>query len=796
MMRVLVVIAAVSLGGCEREPSHLDQDADAVVSTAIDSRGGTVSLGRVTLEIPEGALDGPTTITVRQLDHPAWAAVGPAYELGPDGLAFRRPARLSVSYDGIEMPPGTDPGSLRLSVLDRDRWVALADQQNDSDALRVSGTLEHFSIYGLVPEPRIAAGIGTRLEANGITVEATASVYGRLVVSAYSLSLYVERDATDAVSVTFTGPPTDAENYAYVRSYAEERVLTPADGGTMTFSLDLREPAIIWFQPVPGTTFIGGAGDECVPPVGVRVGDVCRLTSDVIGSVELVAGTLDCDGHAIRQALTDRGMGTGIFVGPNATTPVIRNCTIGGTDAQFGNGIVAFRTDGLMATDNRLEDNTVGIVLQSATSSNVARNTVTGPSYWAITLWDRAAGNEVAQNSIAVGYDGVTLDGLVNDPTANTANRVIGNTIVGGTGGVLLAHAQGNELTGNNREGGVNGITATGDAWPNRVYWNNFSGWSHWGVWMDAGPAAELSDGGRGNWWGRSCPGPLFLPGVDSNRADVVDSFAYGARDLWLSGAGPGCAPPDTTPPEPPIIRLPAENDVVYSATPAFIGTAEPNAVVVVYEGSLPLGTAVATADGDFGVAPTSPLPSGSHAVYATATDNAANTSDPSATRVFTIRPVSTTSPLVGAAGKIEVVALTDVPDVFEPASEQNHVRVEARVAPVSGLGGSSRNHRFLALAERTIRDATTGVAVKTTLGFTEIANLPGAGGDWIPVTVADYWCGTDDGGNPVARGSTYNYDLSVKLLRQYVGSGSGPRCSRGEAVVAAGPGSSACVVD
>lgn len=308
----------------------------------------------------------------------------------------------------------------------------------------------------------------------------------------------------------------------------------------MTFSLDLREPAIIWFQSVPGTTFIGGSGDECAT-VGVRVGDVCRLTSDVTGSVELVAGTLDCEGHAIRQAFADRGMGTGIFVGPNAAAPVIRNCTVGGTDAQFGNGVVAFRTDGLVATDNLSEDNTVGIVLQSATSSNVARNTVTGPSYWAIALWDGAAGNELADNSIAVGYDGITLDGLVNDPTASTSNRVVGNTIVGGTGGVLLAHARGNEVTGNDREGGVRAMGLAGDAWPNRVYWNNFSGWSHWGVWMDAGLPAELSDSGRGNWWGKSCPGPLFAPAVDSNRADVVDSFAYGARNGRLDDAGCRC---------------------------------------------------------------------------------------------------------------------------------------------------------------------------------------------------------------------------------------------------------------
>lgn len=219
-MHAVVSVVAVALAGCGREPAQGEESAGRVVSASIDARGGTVVFGRVTLEIPAGALSGPTTVTIRQLDRPVRAAVGPAYEFGPDGLAFRRPARLSVSYDGIDMPPGTDPASLRLSALDRGRWVALADRENDPDASRAAATLEHFSIYGLAPEPRIASGVGARLEANGIRVETTASVYGRLIVSAYSLSLYVERDATDAVSVTFTGLPTDAENYAYVRSYA------------------------------------------------------------------------------------------------------------------------------------------------------------------------------------------------------------------------------------------------------------------------------------------------------------------------------------------------------------------------------------------------------------------------------------------------------------------------------------------------------------------------------------------------------------------------------------------------
>ncbi|MDI7269033.1 MAG: hypothetical protein QME96_13675, partial [Myxococcota bacterium] len=58
------------------------------------------------------------------------------------------------------------------------------------------------------------------------------------------------------------------------------------------------------------------------------------------------------------------------------------------------------------------------------------------------------------------------------------------------------------------------------------------------------------------------------------------------------------------------------------------------------------------------------------------------------------------------------------------------------------------------------------------------------------------YWCGADAAGDSVARGQSYSYDLSVKVLRQYVGSGTGPRCSRGETLLTTGPGAPACLVD
>lgn len=54
----------------------------------------------------------------------------------------------------------------------------------------------------------------------------------------------------------------------------------------------------------------------------------------------------------------------------------------------------------------------------------------------------------------------------------------------------------------------------------------------------------EISYDSEGNYWGRDCPEPLFIPGEDSNSQRIVDSYPYRIKDAWLYGLKPGCPPP------------------------------------------------------------------------------------------------------------------------------------------------------------------------------------------------------------------------------------------------------------
>ena len=63
----------------------------------------------MTLKVPAGALSNPVAISLTPAPNGAPHAVGSAYDLSPDGLAFAKPALLSLAYG---------PGGLAVSEID------------------------------------------------------------------------------------------------------------------------------------------------------------------------------------------------------------------------------------------------------------------------------------------------------------------------------------------------------------------------------------------------------------------------------------------------------------------------------------------------------------------------------------------------------------------------------------------------------------------------------------------------------------------------------------------------------
>ncbi len=297
----------------------------------------------------------------------------------------------------------------------------------------------------------------------------------------------------------------------------------------------------------------------------------------------------------------------------------------------------------------------------------------------------------------------------------------------------------------------------------NAIYHNNIEA-GRWG--LHANVAVDLSDQGRGNWWGHDCPEVLFAAGVDSDRIDALDSFPYGQSNAWELGLEPGC---DVTPPEAPFIDSPEDGDAFLSS-PVVLGMAEPFSIVFVYEGATELGTTIADRDGRFAVE-LPPLDTGEHSLYATASDRSGNVSSLSSARTFRVFVIGRESPIVGENGKLLVVGLSATPNPFDPTKELNQLRLSLEIDAVKGLGGASLNHRFFALTSRRILDPETAEPLTTVYGMTEIA-LGNQG--TVHATVVDEWDGTDRGA-VLENLRAYPSDLSVAVVRLYSGNGVGP---------------------
>jgi hypothetical protein len=122
-----------------------------VASASIGSAGGTITSadGLVTLDVPVGALDANTTISIQPITNTAPLGVsGMAYRFSPDGQIFKKPAKLTFNYTP-DLMDSTSAEFLWIVTQDKDgSWLALTNSNVDTVARTLSGEISHFSDWG------------------------------------------------------------------------------------------------------------------------------------------------------------------------------------------------------------------------------------------------------------------------------------------------------------------------------------------------------------------------------------------------------------------------------------------------------------------------------------------------------------------------------------------------------------------------------------------------------------------------------------------------------------------------
>lgn len=115
----------------------------------VGAAGGSVTApgGAVRIDIPANSLNSPTEINIGPVAGPVPEGnLGPAFELGPTGLAFSTPAKLTVKFDPAVVGPDWSARILTIAVVSGSEWTDVPTTVDTEDNLLV-GTLEHFSIY-------------------------------------------------------------------------------------------------------------------------------------------------------------------------------------------------------------------------------------------------------------------------------------------------------------------------------------------------------------------------------------------------------------------------------------------------------------------------------------------------------------------------------------------------------------------------------------------------------------------------------------------------------------------------
>jgi hypothetical protein len=148
-LAVLMLVVACSSssqpGGREAPP---DASVGPVVRQLVGAGGGKVTSAdqRLTIEIPPGALASDVEIRIAAVAAPPADAVGPAYDIQPDGLAFATPALLEYRFepkDVTEEFRGTRPG-----FVSNGSWESLPYAWLDYTTPAAYALTDHLSIHG------------------------------------------------------------------------------------------------------------------------------------------------------------------------------------------------------------------------------------------------------------------------------------------------------------------------------------------------------------------------------------------------------------------------------------------------------------------------------------------------------------------------------------------------------------------------------------------------------------------------------------------------------------------------
>jgi hypothetical protein len=163
-LRLVCALALIATGsfaiGCDNDTESAregSQPSEPVEKEIKADDGGKVSTPGAKVEIPAGALDEDTKITLEPLERDGLpdldVVASNVFDFGPDGTTFSDPVTITIDFDAARTPKGM---TAKLAFLDDDAWHALDDSEVDGN--EVVGKTTHFTPYAVIYVAEQTAG--------------------------------------------------------------------------------------------------------------------------------------------------------------------------------------------------------------------------------------------------------------------------------------------------------------------------------------------------------------------------------------------------------------------------------------------------------------------------------------------------------------------------------------------------------------------------------------------------------------------------------------------------------------
>lgn len=140
-------------------------------SGTIGARGGQLRTddGRLTVDVPAGALAADTKLTIQPLTNLAPGGLGAAYFLGPAGQTFQKPVTLTFTYRDGDLV-GSAPEALTLVSQTAERYWEATQTSRDAKMKTLTARTRHSSTWAYTTQVRLTPASAMVQEGKSLTL--------------------------------------------------------------------------------------------------------------------------------------------------------------------------------------------------------------------------------------------------------------------------------------------------------------------------------------------------------------------------------------------------------------------------------------------------------------------------------------------------------------------------------------------------------------------------------------------------------------------------------------------------